>query len=187
MKHPYIIKMLGFFIDAEKYVTKKPLKTVAAEPALQNKVGAALGNKLGQAPPPQLNKKQSMAPQQPLARMMSMQSSLMETNHGGKPPPKVQLKPVVADPKVIMVDTVQEKWYLCIVMEHASKGDVLQLIEEHKEKETYIDEAVIWRLAKQMGQGLEYLHKQHVIHRDIKPQNILITVDDNFKVRLNHN
>ena len=52
MKHPYIIKMLGFFIDAEKYVTKKPLKTVVPEPAaLQNKVGAALGNKL--APPAQ--------------------------------------------------------------------------------------------------------------------------------------
>jgi len=51
MKHPYIIKMLGFFIDAEKYVTKKPLKTMVPEPAAghPNKLGAALGNKL--APP----------------------------------------------------------------------------------------------------------------------------------------
>lgn len=99
--------------------------------------------------------------------MMSMQSSFMETNHGNRPPPKVQIKP--PDPKVIMIDSVQEKWYLCIVMEYASKGDVLQLIDEHKEKERYITEALIWRMARQMGQGLEYLHKQHVIHRDIKP------------------
>lgn len=63
------------------------------------------------------------------------------------------------DPKVIMIDSVQEKWFLCIVMEHASKGDVLQLIEEHKEKESYIPEALIWRMARQMGLGLEYLHK----------------------------
>jgi serine/threonine protein kinase len=26
-----------------------------------------------------------------------------------------------------------EKWYLCIVMEHAGKGDLLHLIEKHKE------------------------------------------------------
>jgi|LauGreDrversion4_2_1035121.scaffolds.fasta_scaffold54982_4 serine/threonine protein kinase len=58
-----------------------------------------------------------------------------------------------------MVDSVQEKWYLCILMEHASKGDVLQLIDEHKAKERYIDEALIWKLAQQMGEGLQYLHR----------------------------
>jgi len=53
IKHPYIIKMLGFFIDAEKYVTKKPLKTVMPElgAALPNKLGAALGNKLAPLAP----------------------------------------------------------------------------------------------------------------------------------------
>jgi serine/threonine protein kinase len=38
----------------------------------------------------------------------------------------------------------QEKWYLCIVMEHASKGDLLHLIEKHKESKEPIDERLIW-------------------------------------------
>ena len=40
----------------------------------------------------------------------------------------------------------QEKWYLCIVMEHASKGDLLHLIEKHKESKKPIDERDIWHV-----------------------------------------
>jgi hypothetical protein len=32
MKHPFIIKMLAFFIDAEKYTVRKPAKTIVADP-----------------------------------------------------------------------------------------------------------------------------------------------------------
>lgn len=37
-----------------------------------------------------------------------------------------------------------EKWFLCIVMEHASKGDLLHFIEKHKENREPIEERVIW-------------------------------------------
>ncbi len=38
----------------------------------------------------------------------------------------------------------QDKWYLCIVMEHATKGDLLHLIERHKESRLPISERDIW-------------------------------------------
>lgn len=37
-----------------------------------------------------------------------------------------------------------EKWFLCIVMEHASRGDLLHLIEKHKQAKEPISEEVIW-------------------------------------------
>ena len=52
----------------------------------------------------------------------------------------------------------QEKWYLCIVMEHASKGDLLHLIERHKENKNPIPERDIWMVCQQIAQGLQYLH-----------------------------
>lgn len=45
----------------------------------------------------------------------------------------------------------QEKWYLCIVMEHASKGDLLHLIERHKESKEPFEEKVIWTVASQIA------------------------------------
>ena len=37
-----------------------------------------------------------------------------------------------------------ERWFLCIVMEHASRGDLLHLIEKHKHAKEPISEEVIW-------------------------------------------
>lgn len=37
-------------------------------------------------------------------------------------------------------------------------------------------------IAYQISQGLEHAHKNHIIHRDIKPQNIIVTSDMNVKV-----
>lgn len=37
-----------------------------------------------------------------------------------------------------------------------------------------VSETTIWAFTMQILQGLQYLHKQNVIHRDIKPNNILL-------------
>lgn len=45
-----------------------------------------------------------------------------------------------------------------------------------------LEEKLIARFVKQILQGLLYLHKQGVIHRDIKGANILITKDRHVKL-----
>lgn len=42
------------------------------------------------------------------------------------------------------------------------------------------DQSKFW--SKQIVSGLEYLHKIHIAHRDIKCENILITEKNNIKL-----
>lgn len=61
---------------------------------------------------------------------------------------------------------------LCIVMEFADKGDVDSQISEFKKKGGFIPENDIWNIFVQCIQGLHHLHKQTIIHRDIKCANV---------------
>jgi serine/threonine protein kinase len=98
----------------------------------------------------------------------------MPTLHKPVHPPPPPVKPKIKE--------IIERWYLCIVMEHASRGDLLQVIDKHKMRGTQINESTIWALCSQVAHALHYLHSQHVVHRDIKPQNILLTAKKCFKI-----
>ena len=62
---------------------------------------------------------------------------------------------------------------LCIVMEYADKGDLMQKIEAHKKKGTYFPENELWSLAAQITNGLKALHDIQVLHRDLKVNHLL--------------
>ena len=59
--------------------------------------------------------------------------------------------------------------YLYIILEYCSGGSVLKLLKIIKKNED-----IIRQYTFQILQGLEYLHSNNVIHRDIKCANILI-------------
>lgn len=44
------------------------------------------------------------------------------------------------------------------------------------------DESVIWRFIRDVASGLEYLHGKNILHRDIKPDNILLDSEGNFLI-----
>ena len=56
--------------------------------------------------------------------------------------------------------TVETRLVFCILMEFAENGDLYNLIEKHKQLNTLIKEEKIWNLARQMTDGLEYLHEK---------------------------
>ena len=74
------------------------------------------------------------------------------------------------------VGEIDEVYY--IVMEMVSGKTLKRVI---REKGTLAEEQVI-DYAKQIASALQHAHNNYVVHRDIKPQNILITDDDRAKV-----
>ena len=71
---------------------------------------------------------------------------------------------------------------LCIIMEFASKGDLLNLINQKKLKREYFDEEKLWRFASDMLKGLKILHDSKILHRDLKGANVFISDDDSLKL-----
>ncbi|KAJ2976114.1 hypothetical protein NUW58_g8170 [Xylaria curta] len=67
------------------------------------------------------------------------------------------------------------------VMEYCSEGDLFSLVSKKylKEEGRDIDRTCIF---KQLCQGINYLHKNGIAHRDIKLENLLITKDSKLKI-----
>ena len=64
---------------------------------------------------------------------------------------------------------------LCIIMEHADGGDLLEKINNHKKKLTFFPEREIWNYFIHMVRGLKSLHDLKICHRDIKCANVFLT------------
>lgn len=71
---------------------------------------------------------------------------------------------------------------LCLVMEDATGGDLLQQINLHKTKNTNFTEKQIWHYFIQMVRGLKALHDLQICHRDIKCANVFLTAEGVVKL-----
>ena len=78
---------------------------------------------------------------------------------------------------ILMLDFFETKREFCVVTEYA-QGELFQILEDDKE----LPEEEVQKIAKQLVQALHYLHSQRIIHRDMKPQNILIGAQGTVKL-----
>lgn len=72
--------------------------------------------------------------------------------------------------------------YVGIVMEYCSGGDLFQALCKQRTKKKPISQRRVKMWIVQLCQALSYLHSQQVIHRDVKPMNVLLDSEGNAKM-----
>ncbi|KAF5178747.1 Serine/threonine-protein kinase [Thalictrum thalictroides] len=76
-----------------------------------------------------------------------------------------------------MLDSFETPQEFCVVTEFA-QGELFEVLEDDK----CLPEDQVQAIAKQLVRALHYLHSNRIIHRDMKPQNILIGAGSIVKV-----
>ena len=87
------------------------------------------------------------------------------------------LKKIYHENVIQFLDSFESPNEFCLVTELA-QGQLYDILEEDKK----LPENEIKGIARQLVAGLNYLHSSNIIHRDIKPQNILISANGIIKI-----
>ena len=84
--------------------------------------------------------------------------------------------------EVFIIKNAPEKYTLHIIAEYADGGDLFEKIKEQKKKKTYFTEDQILDYLIQITLALNHMHTKHILHRDIKSQNIFLTKNNMVKL-----
>ena len=72
--------------------------------------------------------------------------------------------------------------YYYILMELCSDKNLFDITRDTKKENQTFEENFIWEFFLKICIGVGYLHKKHVIHRDLKTSNIFLTKNGNVKI-----
>ena len=71
---------------------------------------------------------------------------------------------------------------LCLVMTFCPGGDMHGFVQDHKKRNKRVAEEQIVQWLLQLTLALEYIHDRHIIHRDLKTQNVFIGRDGSLRL-----
>jgi serine/threonine protein kinase len=80
--------------------------------------------------------------------------------------------------KYFQVDYNEELNSVDILMEYIPSGSMSDLLSKYQG----LSESAVSNYTRQLLEGILYLHSNHIIHRDLKSANILITEDSTLKI-----
>ena len=72
--------------------------------------------------------------------------------------------------------------YIYFIMELMNNGDLDSYKKCFEDFENYPQEKILWKIFYDCLKGLEYIHSEELIHRDIKPKNLFF--DENLKIKI---
>ncbi|GAA0186280.1 non-receptor serine/threonine protein kinase [Lithospermum erythrorhizon] len=68
----------------------------------------------------------------------------------------------------------------CVVVEYLAGGTLKKFLIRHYRKK--LPFKIVIQLALDLARGLSYLHSEKIVHRDVKSENMLLTVQRNLKI-----
>lgn len=83
---------------------------------------------------------------------------------------------------VQFVEAFVENKALWIIMEHADGGDLENELLGYCNRKEFVPEDKIMNIFIQIALGLRQLHKQHLLHRDLKSANVFMTTTGGVKL-----
>jgi serine/threonine protein kinase len=78
---------------------------------------------------------------------------------------------------ILMFDAFETEREFCVVTEYA-QGELFDILTDDQR----LPEKTVQQIAKQLVKALHYLHSHRIIHRDMKPQNVLIGSNGRIKL-----
>jgi len=81
-------------------------------------------------------------------------------------------------PGVVKVLDHEDSGRVCMVMEWAEGRPLREILDEEKK----LSPKRALRIALHIGDALDYIHTHGVVHRDLKPDNIMVDADDRIKL-----
>jgi myosin III len=67
-------------------------------------------------------------------------------------------------------------------LQYCEGGSAIDLVRRMLKQERHLPEVLVGYILREVINALKYLHMNHIIHRDIKGSNILLTADGRVKL-----
>ncbi|PYI18115.1 Pkinase-domain-containing protein [Aspergillus violaceofuscus CBS 115571] len=94
---------------------------------------------------------------------------------------EMQIMRDLKHPNIVQyIDHYEHERWIYIIMEYVPCGELSTYLQSHGK----IQEDMVKPMARQILHALQYLHARKITHRDIKPDNILISSFDPLRVKL---
>ncbi|KAJ4962291.1 hypothetical protein NE237_022230 [Protea cynaroides] len=81
-----------------------------------------------------------------------------------------------------LVAAIKNPPVFCIITKYPSRGSLRTFLDLHKLEHKSLPLPKLIAIALEIARGMEYIHSQGIIHRDVKPENILLGEDSHLKV-----